>query len=1527
MAEAGELKIKLSIDAQDADNNLKKIMAGIKGDTDNTLTGVSKSYESQVSKITSLATKAAGVLGAAALGNKLMDFAKSGVEFNRQMENYSAAFTSLLGSTEATQSMLGELQSFAASTPFELTGLADAAKTMLSFGIATDEILPSLRMLGDISGGNQQKLQSLALVMGQISSAGKMTGQDLMQMINAGFNPLNQMVNTTGKSMSELKQEMSDGNISFQMVTEAMKSATQQGGLFFNSMTLASKTLDGQLSTMQDNMTSLSGEIMEPLTDALSQDVIPLINEFLESFDPEPLRNFVEDAVDTLMDLGESVGPVIDALKAMLPAIETLTAAWIAYKAGAAIGGVMDAVNTAIKASDVAYKAYTAAIITNTTVTKASAATAVLETGVLKLKDILMLTLTGKITAATGAQLAWNAVMAANPIGVILGLIALLVTGLGLLSKKLIEDDPAYQAHKTRLNEIKEAMDESAESAENFQRSVGERTKAYEDQNVVMQSNYETIARLTAMEELSAVDKQKLLAAIAALNNAIPDLNLSYDELTGKLSLNNEQLFNQIEAQGTLNAVMAEQENLLQGQAEEALSLQRLNELNAERVRLAEEYNKTRQAEGKNLLGIDSQRLSAELKLMDEALEQANAEWETNKRVTTESAEKLDYFIAKVKETKDTQVESTDKVMTAREKLAAKAVELNAKQEQSENELQDSLVQTAAAIGMTVQEYTLFNKGVDKALGEFDKALKDYEKTLEDYEDKVVDIFTNINGEDFFNDSQSIQQMIKNQNELNAAYDRWNDAIGSVRERLLEMGYGAETTEKIIREFTSNGIADLNNLENIMNSGDIEFTGLADGVIKGFEIAENTVEAETLQTRETLKSQWQTTLEEIAALIEKSGEMTDAMREAISKVEQQGLKAIETGDWNSIGTYAIEGISAGIRGSEQRLIAEMVDVGKQMERAIRAELKIQSPSKVFEEIGQMSAEGLIVGWEDMKSIVSKTISDTTTDIIDAEIRATEKQIEEVERKNEEIERAERLAAANRKVNEAKTGEERAEAQKDLNELLSDIELEATKERLEILKEEMRNRKEVIRDAAEAINDLQDALIEALTNKYNQELKALAEYYDERLEVMEDGFDDAMNALEDAIDSETAMIEKSYDNQLKELERYVDAKTKEYERDYEARIEYLDLQEKAELDSLNRRMEMLDAESAAKVKAIQDQIDAIDALTEAEERAEREADYQKDLEEAYADLYAETDPGRRIKLQEKIDKLISDKARENLLEQRDAEKDSLKVQIEQIKSSFSDQQDMLKKQSQYIKEYYDEQRETERDYYDSQKENLRQYESEKQNMVKESLEAEKKALKEAQEARKKSLLEQQEATRKSLQDERTIREQEYRTALEQERLLAQTKKMIIEGNQQEIQSLLETYENQWYNKGQRAGDAYLAGIEAVKPSIYRSLDEIMSYVGGNPVQSGELPVFDNGGIVSSPTLGKLAMNGMPEAIIPLDKLPGIISQVINTHSEHNYDQGIKVDLVVNGTMDQDIGNIGYMLAEQIRNELRSRGITR
>lgn len=272
----------------------------------------------------------------AGIGKAFAGAMKDGIEYNAQMESYTSSFTTMLGDQAKAQKLVNDLKKEAAATPFGMQDLAGAVQTLMSFGMSAEDAQKHMKQLGDISQGNVENFKSLTLAFAQASSTGKLTGQDLMQMINAGFNPLEEISRKTGKSIGELKEEMAKGGISAEMLADAFESATAEGGRFSGAMEAQSKTLSGQLSTLEDNVASLKGQLAEGLSTMLSGTVLPMVNGWVEelsvAFEKDGAKGLIDAFGSILQEavkfISEQLPIVVDmASQIIISLVQGLTAA------------------------------------------------------------------------------------------------------------------------------------------------------------------------------------------------------------------------------------------------------------------------------------------------------------------------------------------------------------------------------------------------------------------------------------------------------------------------------------------------------------------------------------------------------------------------------------------------------------------------------------------------------------------------------------------------------------------------------------------------------------------------------------------------------------------------------------------------------------------------------------------------------------------------------------------------------------------------------------------------------------------------------------------------------------------------------------------------------------------------------------------------------------------------------------------------------------------------------------------------
>ncbi len=349
---------------------------------DFSITGEVKLNSDPAEKATSKWTVAAGQLiadFAKKAASSLKSVVKSGLDYNAQMESYLTNFKVMLGDEQLAAEKLEEIRRMAASTPFSLSDLTEGTQTLLQFGVAADDTTGVLKRLGDISLGNADKLQTLVRAYGKMSSAQKVTLENVNMMIDAGFNPLNQICDATGESMSALYKRISDGKVSFNELEAAVAAATSEGGQFYNGMLEASQTFNGRLSTLKDNVAALTGELTSGLFSALG-DILVKANELVVSITEDDSK---------MAALKETIG-------VLTAAVVAVTAAVLSYKATVAA-------TTAITAL------CTAATTAKAAADKAAGAGA---------KGLAV------------AQAALNAVLSANPIGLVVAALAALAAGL-----------------------------------------------------------------------------------------------------------------------------------------------------------------------------------------------------------------------------------------------------------------------------------------------------------------------------------------------------------------------------------------------------------------------------------------------------------------------------------------------------------------------------------------------------------------------------------------------------------------------------------------------------------------------------------------------------------------------------------------------------------------------------------------------------------------------------------------------------------------------------------------------------------------------------------------------------------------------------------------------------------------------------------------------------------------------------------------------------------------------------------------
>nr|DAI82312.1 MAG TPA: tail tape measure protein [Caudoviricetes sp.] len=261
-------------------------------------------------------------LGSAAL-SAAEGFISSGIEYNAQIEKYTTGFTNMLGSAEAAQQVMSQIQEDAAKTPFDVESLTKANQYLISAGENASYARSTIMALGDAvsaTGGGNDELNRMAQNLQQIANTGKATAVDIKQFAYAGIDVYGILADYTGKSTTEV-QKMT---ISYDLLTQALQAASEEGGRYYNSMDTQSQTMNGRVSTLKDNVSQLAGLLTGDLSSGIGV-AIGKLNDMVvaaqEAYELDGWKGLIGEitGLTTVIDKAKSsaVGlkAVFDALK------------------------------------------------------------------------------------------------------------------------------------------------------------------------------------------------------------------------------------------------------------------------------------------------------------------------------------------------------------------------------------------------------------------------------------------------------------------------------------------------------------------------------------------------------------------------------------------------------------------------------------------------------------------------------------------------------------------------------------------------------------------------------------------------------------------------------------------------------------------------------------------------------------------------------------------------------------------------------------------------------------------------------------------------------------------------------------------------------------------------------------------------------------------------------------------------------------------------------------------------------------
>lgn len=269
-------------------------------------------------KLSLFVTLPLAAAGAAAL--------KNAAEFEKQR----VAFETLLGSADRAKALLTEIEEFSAATPFQLPGLIEGAKRLLAFGVAAEDIVPTMKSLGNAASGDQEKLDQLTLAFGKVRARGKASMREINMFINAGVPLVAQLAKNFDVTQEAVFKLVETGKVGFREVDQAIQDMTTGEGQFAGLIEKQAETLAGRFSTLKDNLGLLAkafGEVVLPQVTNFVKKLTDLVQRF-RALDENTKRTII-----TVVGIVAVVGPVLFIVGKLISIIGALQKAFIVARA------------------------------------------------------------------------------------------------------------------------------------------------------------------------------------------------------------------------------------------------------------------------------------------------------------------------------------------------------------------------------------------------------------------------------------------------------------------------------------------------------------------------------------------------------------------------------------------------------------------------------------------------------------------------------------------------------------------------------------------------------------------------------------------------------------------------------------------------------------------------------------------------------------------------------------------------------------------------------------------------------------------------------------------------------------------------------------------------------------------------------------------------------------------------------------------------------------------------------------------
>ena len=548
-------------------------------------------------------------------GKKLFDVL---IGTNKDYEQALTSFEVILGSADKADKLMSDLEKFASVTPFNTEDVQKASTMLLGYGVEAENLLDIMGRLGDLSQGSAEKLDRVSLAYGQMLAKGKVTGEEMRQLIEAQVPLLQGLADYLGKSTAEVQDMVSKGAVGINDLNGAIVKMTSEGGKFFNMMEKQSETMSGKLATLEDNISIIGRNIGEETFQALKGELEEVISALDRMSEDGSLDEFAQNIGEDIASVITFIANLIKFLYEIKDVLIAGAGAWLTYKTAIGTLTVIQSVTTWGKGLIVTLKALQAVKAKGITYSTLYKAAILGEQGAIQacskahLKDI---TIKGaQVTAtntATGATLKFNAVLLASPVTWVVGALALLVGGLAAYS---MASEKAANKTKKLNEEMSETKDEITETKDNLS-EVDKKMAELQKKGTLSLTEQEDLKRLREQKDLLE-DELELLRQKQKIQNQEAEKNaIKYSKDIEKTVNNDISEYNRNRTLSNINATTSVQSNIKRGA-----------ESDAEKYK--EKLLETRKTARENLLNItgtdeDAQKAKETLESLIDTIEKA----------------------------------------------------------------------------------------------------------------------------------------------------------------------------------------------------------------------------------------------------------------------------------------------------------------------------------------------------------------------------------------------------------------------------------------------------------------------------------------------------------------------------------------------------------------------------------------------------------------------------------------------------------------------------------------------------------------------------------------------------------------------------------------------------------------------------------------------------------------------------------------------------------------------------------------